>query len=757
MNPPDPIVNSHPPDPGMAPGAESLLTVLNEPQREAVTFPGGSLLVLAGAGSGKTRVITHRIAHLIQAHAIPARRIIAVTFTNKASAEMRERIERLLGEAALGSWIGTFHALCLRILRREAPLIGLDSQFVIYDTDDQLAVVKRILKDEWIEDVGPPRRFLSAISRAKNRLESPAEMERTAFTSAQKERARVYQLYQKALARAQAVDFDDLLIRTLELFDRHPECAARYAENCEHLLVDEYQDTNRPQYLLIRHLTATHGNVCVVGDEDQSIYRFRGAEIRNILEFERDHPGTQVIRLERNYRSSGSIIEASGALIAHNQHRKGKTLWTSNETGDPLELFHAMDDRAEAAWITERLKRYADDLSYEDMAVLYRTNAQSRLLEEYCRRDGIPYQLVGSVRFYDRKEVKDLLAYLRLINTPADPVAFRRVINTPARGIGKTSVAAIEKLASERDVPLLAAATHAVEQRLLASRALKMVGGFLTLIADLSARITDGPVALLEELLRRLDYEAYLQRTYGTQATDRMENIDALVSAAVEHQEESNEASLQSFLDRSALVAGADDVGAQPGVTLMTIHCAKGLEFPVVILAGLEEGLFPHAMSREDDEIEEERRLCYVAMTRAKRHLVLAHAAHRRLQGTLSAGRPSRFLSEIPPKLIRSVNQQKTVPAIDFDFRDSDSAYGSSAARAVPKRRPARPAGPVKIGPETADGFRVGALVTHPSLGAGRIVERQGEGKLLKLTIQFTNCGPRKIMPAYVKLAVQRS
>jgi DNA helicase-2/ATP-dependent DNA helicase PcrA len=743
MNPPDPIVNPN------------FLAGLNEAQQEAVAHTSGSLLVLAGAGSGKTRVITHRIAHLIREHAIPARRIIAVTFTNKASSEMRERIERLLGTDALGSWIGTFHALCLRVLRREGPQIGLDSQFVIYDSDDQLAVVKRILKDEWIEDSGPPRRFLSAISRAKNRLESPAEMERTAFTSAQKERARVYQLYQAVLARSQAVDFDDLLLRTLELFDRHPDTARRYAENCEYLLVDEYQDTNRPQYLLIRHLTAVHGNVCVVGDEDQSIYRFRGAEIRNILEFERDHAGTRVIRLERNYRSTGAIIQASGALIAHNQRRKGKTLWTSNDTGDPLELFHAMDDRAEAAWITQRLKHFADEMSYEDMAVLYRTNAQSRLLEEYCRRDGIPYQLVGSVRFYDRKEVKDLLAYLRLINTPTDPVAFRRVINTPARGIGNTTVQAIEKIAAETELPLLAAAEHAVEHRLLASRPLKMISGFLALISDLSSRVPEGPVQLLEDLLKRLDYESYLQRIYGTQATDRMENIRSLVSAAVEYQEESNESSLQGFLDRSALVAGADTVGAQPGITLMTIHCAKGLEFPVVVLAGLEEGLFPHAMSREDEEIEEERRLCYVAMTRAKRHLLLTHAAHRRLQGTLLAGRPSRFLSEIPSNLMRSVNRPESTPAIDFDFRDSSNSFGSSAARVTSKRRPQRAAMPVKAGPKAADGFTVGARVLHPSLGAGRIVERQGEGKLLKLTIQFTGCGPRKIMPAYVKLAIQ--
>lgn len=755
MTPPDQTGSSGGALPAEGAAVGTILDGLNAAQREAVVHASGPLLVLAGAGSGKTRVITYRIANLILNLEVPSSRIVAVTFTNKAASEMRERVEGLLGEQSRGGWIGTFHALCLRILRQNAQLIGLDPQFNIYDTNDQLALVKGILKDQLVEDLGTPRSILSAISRAKNSLVSPAEMERTAFTPAQKDRAQIFLRYQEALHRAQAVDFDDLLLRALELFDRFPETAARYAERCEHLLVDEYQDTNRPQYLLIRHLSSHHGNVCVVGDEDQSIYRFRGAEIRNILEFERDHPGTSVYRLEQNYRSTGVIIQAAGRLIAHNVHRKGKTLWTANDEGERLELFRAPDDRMEASWIARRITELNDQFSNEKIAVLYRTNAQSRQLEDQFRREGIPYQLVGSVRFYDRKEIKDLLAYLKLIANPADPIAFRRIVNTPPRGIGATTLRTIEDVARRSDLSLLEASATALEQHLLSRRPSKMLAGFIEFIDDLSRHTEEGAAGLLEKLIQELDYGEYLSKTFAGQGTERLENVKALVSAAVEFEEEGSQNPLQDFLDRSALMAGADDVGTEPGVTLMTVHCAKGLEFPVIFLIGLEEGLFPHVMSREDEEIEEERRLCYVAMTRARERLLLTHADHRRFQGILRPSRPSRFIDEIPDDLIRRIDSSDAGPLAGWSSVRTPTQSGSSAARAAASSTSHRAMKPVPSGPDPGDGFPVGALVRHPSLGAGRIVGRQGQGKLLKLTIHFSDHGPRKIMPAYVKLKVQ--
>jgi DNA helicase-2/ATP-dependent DNA helicase PcrA len=741
-----------------------MLAGLNEDQVRGVTHGAGPLLVLAGAGSGKTRVITHRIAHLILSTGVSASRIVAVTFTNKAAAEMRERVERLLGASALGGWIGTFHALCLRILRRDGERIGLEPGFAIYDTDDQLALVKRILKaEDVVSGTDPPRSFLSRISRAKNALRSPNDLERAARSPEARLRARVYRLYDEALRKANVVDFDDLLVRTLDLFDQHSEVAAGYASRCEHLLVDEYQDTNRPQYLLIRHLTSQHGNICVVGDEDQSIYRFRGAEIRNILEFEADHPGTCTIRLEQNYRSSGTIIGAAGAVIANNVLRKGKTLWTDNPSGEKLELFHAPDDRVEASWVARRVRELERESGYEDMAVLYRTNAQSRQLEEVFRRDKIPYQIVGSVQFYARKEIKDLLAYLQLAANPADDVSFRRVVNTPARGVGEATLRIVEDIARATVLPLMEASAHALEQGLVSSRSAKRLQGFVDFIAALMQRCDDRPVAeLLELLIDKIDYEAYLEKAYAGMSAERMENVQSLISAAVEHfEEEGEEASLQSFLDRSALVASADEVGDRPGVTLMTIHCAKGLEFPMVVLVGLEEGIFPHAMaSGTVEDIEEERRLCYVAMTRAKRRLLLSHARRRRLQGALIPHPASRFIKEIPAESIHEIGDDEEGFFSDWQVRGASRSYissGSSAARAARRGAAPRPAAvPQGVArPVPDDGYVVGALVMHPRFGGGTILDREGKGKHLKLTIHFSDYGPKKIVPAYTKLLVE--
>ncbi len=733
--------------------ARGLLSALNEEQQRAVTHPGGPLLVLAGAGSGKTRVITYRIANLILHGGVQPSRIVAVTFTNKAAAEMRQRVQELLGSRGFGSWIGTFHALCLRILRRDGHLVGLEPGFNVYDGADQLAVVKRILKSEAGDSVtGTPRSFLSRISRSKNAMERPEDVGNKAYSPEAKLVATVYRRYQETLRRSNAVDFDDLLLRTLDLLNDHAAVADGYASRCEHLLVDEYQDTNRPQYLLIRHLSSQHGNVCVVGDEDQSIYRFRGAEIRNILEFEADFKETRTIRLEQNYRSSATIIEAASALIANNVHRKGKNLWTSNARGERLELFQAPDDRTEATWVAKRVRELEGDHALEHIAVLYRTNAQSRLLEEIFRREEIPFQIVGSVQFYERKEIKDLLAYLKLAANPADDVSFRRIVNTPARGIGGTTLRLVEDVARGMGLPLMEAAGHALDQGLVGNRQEKSLRAFLDLAAELSRRSDDLPVTeLLEQLVDDIDYEAYLEKAYSGVVPERMENVRSLISAAAEHAEEVDEPTLQSFLDQSALVSDADEVGARPGVTLMTIHCAKGLEYPVVFLVGLEENLFPHAMaSGTNEDLEEERRLCYVAMTRAQQRLLMSHAMCRRFQGALLPNPPSRFIGEIPGEAVRETTAEEE--GIYWRRRESRESSVSSAARAARHRIAPEP---LALREDPGDGYAVGAFVNHPKFGGGQILDREGEGKHLKLTIHFSNHGTKKILPAYTKLLVE--
>ncbi len=749
-----------------AAGDADLLAALNDRQREAVMHGDGPALVLAGAGSGKTRVITHRIAWLVRECGVPPERIVAVTFTNKAAAEMRERVEALLGSASFDAWIGTFHALCLRILRRDGGRIGLQPGFNIYDTDDQLALVKRIIKSEGLDDgSGTPRSFLSRISRCKNAMQRPDEVAAHAYNPEARALAQVFQQYEDGLRSSNAVDFDDLLVRTLELFRGTPQLAEAYASRCEHLLVDEYQDTNRPQYLLVRALSAIHGNVCVVGDEDQSIYRFRGAEIRNILDFEHDHDATEVIRLEQNYRSTGTIIQAASAVIANNKYRKGKTLWTQNPDGEKIEVYAAPDDRAEAVWVAQRLRGLEDRVPFEECAVLYRTNAQSRQVEEIFRRDRIPYQIVGSVQFYERKEIKDLLAYLKLAVNPADNVSFRRIVNTPPRGIGGTTIGRIEDVSRTVGLPLLEAAHHAVHEDFLPTRSAKQLAGFLELAADFRRRAEEQPVAaLLDHLVDALNYADYLEKTYAGQGAERMENVEALISAAVEYAEEEglgeDEGGVLGFLDRSALVSDADDVGAQPGVTLMTVHCAKGLEYPVVFLVGLEENLFPHAMSVGDEEdVEEERRLCYVAMTRARKLLFLTHAQFRRTHGAFLPSRPSRFLEETPEALTEEVHSTEGGffggPGRGDAVRAPNQGYGSgsSAARAARRRPHAAPS--VVPQEDPGDGFPVGARVMHPRFGGGRILDREGKGKTLKLTIHFSDHGPKKILPSYTKLSVE--
>ena len=730
---------------------------LNPVQREAVTHAGGPLLVLAGAGSGKTGVITHRIAWLVSDLGVPPFNITAVTFTNKAAAEMRERVEKMMGGDLGGARIGTFHSMCLRILRQDGDRIGLKSGFNIYDATDQVSLVRKLLKDEELDEGSAGARAIRArISRAKNRMESPEALDRRAYSPDMKLAARIYREYDKALRRANAVDFDDILLRTLELFREHPEVLERYAGNCRHMLVDEYQDTNRPQYLLVRALSSIHGNLFVVGDEDQSIYRFRGAEIRNILDFEQDHPGAKLIRLEQNYRSTGTILAAAGAVIENNLSRKGKKLWTKNDHGERLTLYEAPDDRAEAVWAAGSVRELADSCAYEDIAILYRTNAQSRQLEEIFRRDRIPYQVVGSTQFYERQEIKDLLGYLKLAANPADDVSFRRIVNTPPRGIGNTTLAMVEDIARSLNVPMLEAAQEALQHGYLKSRAASAVRGFLDLTDWMAASGPDLPVAeLMDQVVHRAGFEPYMEKAHPGQGIERMENLRALVSAAAEYADEEDDPTLTGFLDRSALVSDADDVGSRPGVSLMTIHCAKGLEFDNVFMVGLEENIFPHARSvGMDEDVEEERRLCYVAMTRARKRLLLSRAGLRRFQGTFLPNGPSRFLEEIPEELLLKVS-----PAIP-EFRTRDRfARGAGSSAASPSARkycPPAAAGTGSTGdPSPTDGYRLGSSVQHPKFGSGKIVAREGAGKTLKLTIRFDAHGQKKILPSYTNLKVR--
>jgi DNA helicase-2/ATP-dependent DNA helicase PcrA len=539
------------------------------------------------------------------------------------------------------------------------------------------------------------------------------------------------------------VDFDDILLKALPL-------AERYADRTVHLLVDEYQDTNRPQYLFAKSLSSTHGNISVVGDEDQSIYRFRGAEIRNILDFERDHPGAAVVKLEQNYRSTGTILEAASAVIANNAARKGKVLWTENPRGGRIELHHAMDDRGEAAWVARRVQEIATQRPYEDVAVLYRTNAQSRSFEEAFRRERIPYQLIGAQQFYERKEVKDVLAYLKLALNAGDDVSFRRIVNVPARGLGDTTIEAVQAKARAESLPLLEAGRRLVADGALPARAARALQAFLEIIDALTARAATEPAAIvIEGVLDAVAYEAYLEKANPGEGLDRMDNVRALVSAAVEYEKETDEPSLLGFLDRSALVSEADQVGSRPGVTLMTIHLAKGLEFPIVVLPGLEENVFPHARSRgHDDELEEERRLCYVAITRARERLLLSRAMTRLQAGVPMTNAPSRFLEEIPTALVDETGSYAGSAAWEFS--------GNSATRAA-RRTPSAPRAPRPSDmPKEADGFSVGARVTHPMFGRGQVLDREGSGKNLKLTIQFSGYGTKRILPAYTQLEVTR-
>ncbi|MET0260883.1 MAG: UvrD-helicase domain-containing protein [Gaiellaceae bacterium] len=707
---------------------EQYLADLNPAQREAVLATEGPLLVVAGAGSGKTRVLTYRVAHLINACGVKPNEILAITFTNKAAGEMRERLEDLLGPVANAIWILTFHAACGRILRREAPRLGYRSNFTIYDSADQVRLTKACL-EELERD---PKRFVprgihAQISAAKNQLVTPAEYAERVASFYDQTVAEVYDLYQRRMFASNAVDFDDLLMLTVQVLERFPEARERWQKAFRYVLVDEYQDTNHAQYRLLQLLAEKHRNVCAVGDPDQSIYAFRGADIRNILEFERDFGETRTIALEQNYRSTNSILGSANSLIEHNRERKPKNLWSDLGEGEPVRVLEVEDEHAEARFVAAEIAMLVEeDYSGSEIATFYRTNAQSRVLEDVLVRQGVAYQVIGGPRFYERAEVKDVIAYLQAIDNPYDAVSLQRIANRPRRGIGDASLARLQTHADAFGISLWEALPQA-EDAGISGAPLRAVQQFLGLLQSLMAGALDMEVPeVIERVLEQSGYLESLRAERTIEAQGRIENLQELVGVAQEYQHTAQEPSLSGFLQEISLYSDQDAIrGEQSLVTLMTLHNAKGLEFRAVFMIGMEEGIFPHARSIEEQGLEEERRLAYVGMTRAKERLVLTHASARSLYGSRSYNLPSRFLDELPDD---KVERHRLQPA-------SWSGYGS----------------PTGIAPrEDRVSLSTGDSVRHETLGEGVVtaIERGG-----LVTVRFASDGSeRRLMLDYAPL-----
>jgi DNA helicase II / ATP-dependent DNA helicase PcrA len=742
------------------------LAGLNAAQREAVLHFEGPMLVLAGAGSGKTRVLTTRIARLIEHHGVDPSRILAVTFTNKAAGEMRERIARLLGDEPKGMWTGTFHAIGARILRSAARHVGRTASFTIYDEDDNLGVVKRLMESEGISPKQwSPKVISSLISDAKNALVPPAEYASLAMDPVSRAAAKVYARMEATLKGANAVTFDDLLVLPVEIFRKDEATLARYRDRFQFILVDEYQDTNRAQFQFIKLLGSGHGNVVVVGDDDQSIYGWRGADIRNILDFEKEFASAKLVRLEDNYRSTPDILNVANAAITQNVGRKGKTLRATRPSGEAVTVVAALDERDEADWVLGEIKSRQDreNRGLNEFAVLYRTNAQSRALEDALRRDAIPYRLVGSVRFYDRREIRDLMAYLKLIANPADEEAFRRAITVPKRGIGDTTVDSLAERAKQAGVPLFEIACREDLQEALRPAARKALADFVTMIARLRERAKDTSVdVVIQELIDEIRYVAYLQTEGPESARDRIENISALINGAAETViDDGGEVGLtplDHFLQRAMLVAGADALDpSADAVTLMTLHNAKGLEYPVVFLTGLEDGLFPLAQSFDDPpKLEEERRLFYVGITRAEEKLFLSFTERRMRNGETLPSIKSRFLREIDGV---SIEEKKTMRVSAMGRGTSSRGEGFHTG-AYPARRTHDVPSWRKVAITEAElsqdepRYVKGERVKHKLFGDGSIAEVAGLGREVKAVIDFDdpNVGRKTIKLAYTTL-----
>jgi len=763
---------------------------LNPQQQAAVAHVEGPLLLLAGAGSGKTRVITHRIAHLIEAHRVPGPCLLAVTFTNKAADEMRQRVQALLGgrTSSESPLVSTFHSFCVRMLRRDGDALadlrnGFTRKFTIYDDDDQVSVMKSIFRGLGLDEKFMQYRAVTSwISNKKSKKETPAEVYASSTEQKTSQLASIYEQYESRLRQANALDFDDLLLESVRLLANADFLREQYNRRFEFVMIDEYQDTNRSQYELIQLLTGARKNLAVVGDEDQSIYGWRGADIRNILDFERDYPDAAVIRLEQNYRSTKNILEAASSLVAKNTERKGKWLWTESGAGEKIGRFEAFDGEQEALFIADTIEKLLARDPHQRVAILYRTNFQSRQIEEALRRHGRKYVVLGGLSFYQRAEIKDTLAYLKLVANPHDSASLARVINTPARGIGKTTLEQIEQYASQNNLSTWSAIGRMLEEKTFPARAESALQAFRNMITELAAMLATAPVHdILEEILARSGYVAMLESNKDPDSEARLGNLNELVNAASEAAERGEGAA--EFLDHAALVADTDNLDERAQISLLTLHNAKGLEFPIVFLAGMEEGLFPHMRSLDSKAaMEEERRLCYVGMTRAEKRLYLTSARFRRRWGggETEASIPSRFLGEVPPALVEDLNPRSRAPQVDLfgeqrEVRETakrnlftGKTYNSVeniqqffAERSGGIRPPAQPAQrppatPVSPAPKPRvpaptgkRGFRAGASVRHPKYGLGTVLRREGEGDDAKLTVSFPGYGLKKLVEKY--------
>jgi DNA helicase-2/ATP-dependent DNA helicase PcrA len=778
------------------------LSGLNPQQREAVVHGTGPLLVLAGAGSGKTRVITYRIGYLMGEMNVRPHNILAVTFTNKAAAEMLHRVDQLVPPTGSSRpWIGTFHSTSLRILRRYADRLGYTKSFAVYDTADQLTLIRRCMRELNVNDEAfPPRSVLTRISMAKNELIGPVEYEKTNLDFFGSRVSEIYRKYQQRLREFDAMDFDDLIGRYVQLLEEHEDVRNELHDRFQHLLIDEYQDTNRAQYVLVKLLAGKAGNIVAVGDEDQSIYKFRGADINNILNFERDFPGAKIIKLEQNYRSTGNILDAATGVVSNNVARKGKTLFTSGGKGDPVRVVTCSNDREEAQFVLEKMTSLRSKYKLTDFAILFRTNAQSRPFEEELLRAKIPYAVVGGVKFYERAEIKDILSFARLAIRPHDTPAVERVINVPTRGIGDTTVNTLSEQADAQNVSLWTIIES--DLAFLPARAAKAVKEFREIVHDLQRAATNPIPEFMDYVLLRTGYRRMLQESRDLQDESRLENLEELLNSAREYNEQNPQSVLADYLDTLTLISDLDRYESQKGVTLMTLHAAKGLEFKVVFLVGMEEGILPHSNSLEKtDDLEEERRLCYVGMTRAREMLFCMHAYERRVHGRFREQSPSPFLQEIPADAIEQVRlggaryssssqepswRERPIPQQRYGDR-----YGSSQQRynappqqrhnAPPQRRP-EPAparrnesvngvlsffqnAPVQFDPNAINAakqqqsassgaaeLKRGQKVKHEQFGVGTILTMEGSGPDAKLTVYFERAGSKKFIAKFAKL-----
>ncbi|AIU80825.1 MULTISPECIES: DNA helicase PcrA [Bacillus] len=735
--------------------SNQLLSGLNPVQQEAVKTTDGPLLLMAGAGSGKTRVLTHRIAYLMAEKHVAPWNILAITFTNKAAREMKERVESILGPGADEIWISTFHSMCVRILRRDIDRIGINRNFSILDTADQLSVIKGILKERNIDPKKfDPRSILGSISSAKNELIEPEEFAKTAGGYYDQVTSDVYTDYQKKLLKNQSLDFDDLIMTTIKLFERVPEVLEFYQRKFQYIHVDEYQDTNRAQYLLVKQLAARLENICVVGDSDQSIYRWRGADIANILSFEKDYPSANVILLEQNYRSTKRILQAANEVIKNNSNRKPKNLWTENDEGIKLSYYSGDNEFGEGQFVAGKIYELNSSgrRKLSDIAILYRTNAQSRVIEETLLKSGLNYNIVGGTKFYDRKEIKDILAYLRLVSNPDDDISFTRIVNVPKRGVGATSLEKIASYAAMNGMSMFQAVKQ-VDFIGVSAKAANALDGFGAMIENLTnmqdyLSITE----LTEEILEKTEYREMLKAEKSIEAQSRLENIDEFLSVTKNFEQKSEDKSLVAFLTDLALIADIDQLdqkeeesGGKDAVTLMTLHAAKGLEFPVVFLMGMEEGVFPHSRSlMEEAEMEEERRLAYVGITRAEEELYLTNAKMRTLFGRTNMNPESRFIREIPGDLLENLNEKKT-PRMQ------------PGRKVQPKRGPV--SRPVSYANKTGGdslSWAVGDKAGHKKWGTGTVVSVKGEGESTELDIAFPSpVGVKRLLAAFAPIEKQ--